>query len=95
VPGVYLIADGDPNNADPTGASSGYIGLSNWETATPDADCDGVDEAANGGTNSGGCVTVNHPVNGTPLLALPIPLLVGGSATGPYDGSSRDGLSVP
>jgi hypothetical protein len=90
VPGAYVIADGEDDNS---GGLGTYLGASNWETQTPDPDCDGVDDGS--GTNSGGCVTVRDLSGTTPVLALPIPLIVGGDTSGPYDGARRDGWSVP
>jgi hypothetical protein len=94
-PGAFAVADGDDQNSG--GAAYGYVGVSNYENGTPDPSCDGEDTNA-ASTNSGGCVTLRDPSTDpeTPILALPVPLLVGDSDSGSgFGNSTRDGWSVP
>jgi hypothetical protein len=97
-PGAFVVADGDDENSDfARDDADGYIGVSNYENGTPDPSCDGEDTNA-ASTNSGGCVTLRDPSTDpeTPILALPVPLLVGGSDSGSgFGNSTRDGWSVP
>lgn len=104
--GGYVIAYGDNDNdagADPTGASDGYIGVSNFETDPAAGDqCEVPDAETGGGTNSGGCLTVRSGPNtgnlGT-IGAYPVPLLACGddssAPAGTWEGSSRDGCTLP
>jgi hypothetical protein len=83
--GVYVIADGDQNNA-PQG--QGYIGVSNYETTTAHENC--AQNNLGQGTNSGGAVSIDGQVD------LPLPLLVCGNTSGTdFDTTGRDGCYLP
>jgi hypothetical protein len=83
--GVYVIADGDQNNA-PQG--QGYIGVSNYETSSAHENC--AQNNLGGGTNSGGAVSLDGQVD------LPLPLLVCGNTSGTdFDTTGRDGCYLP
>ena len=83
--GAYVIVDGDNDNADVTGQSDGYIGLSNYETGIKGS-CTG----GGSGSNSGGCTGVDG------VASAPIPLIVCGNTSGNvWVATSRDGCSIP
>lgn len=96
---AYAVIDGDNGNADPSGQSDGYMGLSNFESGTGrDSNCaNGPDQGQGGTSNSGGCVGVD---NGP---WLPVPLISCGNSSGntwasttnPNTGLGRDGCSIP
>ena len=84
-PGAYVIVDGDNDNADQSGQSDGYIGLSNYETGGKGS-CTG----GGSGSNSGGCAGVDG------VGSAPIPLVVCGNSSGNiWVATSRDGCSIP
>ena len=97
VPGAYVVADGNDNNTQPTsgpgaGASSGYIGASNYEDGTQDSSCNGDNVGSPGSTNSGGCVGLK-PVPGA---NAPVPFIVCGNTSSPdWNSTSRDGCFIP
>lgn len=102
VPGVYAVADGDNQNHDPLTSMGtppeesfqGYIGVSNFETGTPEAaaNCTTPNDVDNGGgTNSGGCVVIREAGN----TNVAVPLLACGNDSGKnWDGAGRDGCTI-
>ena len=91
--GVYAVIDGDDENDDesPSDQSGGYAALSNYETGSPDPDCDGNQDSSVS-SNSGGCFWLKSPVN----FGLPVPLVSCGNSGGKdYSTTTRDGCYVP
>jgi hypothetical protein len=89
--GAYVIADGDDANT--LNNSSGYIGVSNYESGT-NSTCPTLQDPTTpndgSGTNSGGYVGVKG------VLFLPVPFVACGFTSGPNFGTAgRDGCGVP
>ena len=85
----YAIGDGDDANTGPVNdASSGYVGVSNYETGTTSPCGPGVPTGT--GSNSGGCLLILA----TPIAA--VPLLACGKASGrSWETTARDGCELP
>jgi hypothetical protein len=92
--GTYAVVDGDNNNADPSGQSDGYMGLSNYGApGTAGGDCD---DGAPGTPNSGGCFGADQPVGQWVDLPAAVPTPMCGNTSGnTWNSTSRDGCSIP
>jgi hypothetical protein len=101
--GVYVIADGDNQNTIVAGQSSGYAGVSNYESGNSNETCPenpadpgpyptatgGGPENGNG-SNSGGSVGIDN------VVYAPVPFVVCGYTSGRnFGGNSRDGCYNP
>ena len=87
--GVYAVVDGDDANTAITEITGDYIGVSNVETSSAREPCDPATNTGSG-SNSGGCLVLRS------VLAIPVPLLICGDASGKsWENSSRDGCWLP
>jgi hypothetical protein len=93
--GQYAVVDGDNQNADPSGQSDGYFGLSTYEEGANRAACpltgpQTQGDADGNDTNSGGCFGTD--VGG---VNLPLPVACGNTSGNTWNATSRDGCFIP
>ncbi|MDX6698390.1 MAG: hypothetical protein QOE65_1787 [Solirubrobacteraceae bacterium] len=104
---AYAVVDGDNDNVDPgsttpgNSSGDGYVGVSNFETATRNGTCPPDQPGPpppppHSGSNSGGCVGFDPGVPVVGGTYVPVPLVACGNSSGnDWTTTARDGCSLP